>query len=92
MQILQWSTKQISMAKTGTSKGKWETTLPLPQPSKEAAKANSFSIFSTSLMNVGKTNNNGNISIFTKNGVMVHKREYVLIMCKEVPILIGVHD
>ena len=80
------------MANTGTNEGKWETALILPQFLKEAAKADSFDKFPTTLMSVGKTNDNGNVSIFTKDGVTVHKEEDVLITCKGSLILIGVRD
>ena len=43
-------------------------------------------------MSVGQVNDNGNISIFTSNGVTVHKEEDVLITCKGEPILVGVRD
>jgi hypothetical protein len=43
-------------------------------------------------MSVGKTANDGTISIFTKNGVTVHKETGILITCKGEPILIGVRD
>ncbi len=43
-------------------------------------------------MSVGKTANDGMISIFTKEGVTVHKEQDILITCKGKPILIGVHD
>ena len=66
--------------------------LPLPQLSKKAANADSFDEFPTSLVSVGKTNDNSNISIFTKGGVTVHKEKDVLITCKGAPILIGVRD
>ena len=42
MPILQWSTRRVDVTNAGTSEGKWETTLPLRQLSKEAAKADSF--------------------------------------------------
>jgi hypothetical protein len=41
-------------------------------------------------MSVGKTADDGTISIFTKDGVTVHKEEEVLITCKGMPILVGV--
>ncbi len=41
-------------------------------------------------MSVGKTTNDGTISIFTKDGVTIHKEMDVLITCKGEPILIGV--
>ena len=88
--ILRRSTKSVGVANAGTSRGKWETELPIPQLSKKPAKADYFSDFPTSLMSVGKTNDNGNVSIFTKDGVTVHKEEDVLITCKGTPILIGV--
>jgi hypothetical protein len=43
-------------------------------------------------MSIGKTADNGTISIFTKNGVAVHKEMDVLITCKGEPILIGVRN
>ena len=43
-------------------------------------------------MSVGKTADDGTISIFTKDGVLVHKEDDVLITCKGQPILIGVRD
>ena len=44
----------------------------------------------TSLVSVGKINDSGNVSIFTKDGVTVHKEEGMLTTCKGAPILIGV--
>ncbi len=41
---------------------------------------------------MGKTTNDGTISIFTKDGVTVHKETDVLITCKGEPILIGVRN
>ena len=43
-------------------------------------------------MSVGKTSDDGTISIFTKEGVTVHKEQDVLITCKGEPILIGIRD
>ena len=43
-------------------------------------------------MSVGKTSDNGTISIFTKDGIIVHKEEVVLITCKGAPILTGKRD
>ena len=80
----------MGVANAGTSRGNWETELPISELSKKAEKADSFSDFPTSLMSIGKTNDDGNVSIFTKDGVTVHKEEDVLIMCKGTPILIGV--
>ena len=43
-------------------------------------------------MSVGKTADDGNVSIFTRNGVTVYKEEYVIITCQRKPILIGNRD
>ena len=43
-------------------------------------------------MSVGKTADDGTISVFTKDGVNVFKEDDVLITCKGEPILIGVRD
>jgi hypothetical protein len=55
-------------------------------------QADTFQDFPTSLMSVGKTADDGTVSIFTKDGVIVFKEEEVLITCKGEPILIGVRD
>ncbi len=43
-------------------------------------------------MSVGKTSDDGTVSIFTKEGTNVFKEEDVLITCKGEPILIGIQD
>ena len=43
-------------------------------------------------MSVGKTSDDGTISIFTKDVVTVHKEQDVLITCKGEPILISIHN
>jgi hypothetical protein len=43
-------------------------------------------------MSVGKTTDDGTVSVFTKEGVNVYKEADVLITCKGEPILIGVRD
>ena len=92
MPILQRSTRRVDVTNAGTSEGKRDTALQLPTFSKETAKADSFGEFPTSVMSVGKINDDGNVSIFTKDGVTVHKEEDVLITCKGAPILVGVRD
>jgi hypothetical protein len=69
----------------------YATALPFPQLSTKAkaAEADTFNDFPTSLMSIGKTADDGNISIFTKEGVSVYKEEDVLITCKGEAILIG---
>ena len=44
------------------------------------------------MMSVGKTADDGIVSVFTKEGVNVFKEADMLITCKGKPILIGVRD
>jgi hypothetical protein len=90
--ILRPSTKRVGVANGGSSNGKHVTQLPFKQLSKHAAQADSFEDFPHSLMSVGKTADDGTISIFSKDGVTVHKEQDVLITCRGEPILIGVRD
>jgi len=90
--ILRKSAKKVGVANGGTSKGTFVTALPFPQLSTTAAEADTFDDFPTSLMSVGKTADDGNVSIFTKDGVSVYKEEDVLITCKGEAILIGKRD
>ena len=60
--------------------------------SNAAAEADTFDEFPTSLLSVGQTADDGDVSIFTKEGVSVYKEEDVLIMCKGAAILIGKRD
>jgi hypothetical protein len=78
------------VANGGVSQAKFVTQLPFKDLSAKAKQADTFQDFPSSLMSVGKTANDGSISIFTKNGVTVHKETNVLITCKGKPILIGV--
>jgi hypothetical protein len=55
-------------------------------------QVDTFQDFLSSLMSVGKTADDGTISIFTKDGVTIHKETDVLITCKGELILIGVRD
>ena len=80
------------VANGGTSKAKYVTQLPIRQLSAQAMQADTFQDFPTSLMSVGKTADDGTVSVFTKEGVNVFKEEDVLITCKGEPILIGVRD
>ena len=66
--------------------------LPFKQLSSMTVQADIFQDFPTSLMRVGKTSNNGHISIFTSDGVTVHKEQDVLITCKGKPIFVGILD
>ena len=92
MPILRASTKRVRVANGDICNAKYATTLPFPQLSDKARQADTFENFPTSLMSVGKTSDDGTISVFTKTGVSVHKEEDVLITCKGAPILIGKRD
>ena len=87
--ILKISDKKVGISNGGASNGKYVTSLPFPQLSSKAAEVDTFEEFPTMLMSVGKTSDNGNVSIFTKYGVTIHKEEDVLITCQKNPILIG---
>ena len=90
--ILRQSTKHVVSANGGESHGNNVTTLPIPQLDAKDTEADTFDDFPNSLMSVGKTSDAGTISIFTKEGITVHKEEDVLITCKGKPILIGARD
>ena len=90
--ILRPSSKQVAVANGQISNAAHESQLLFSGLSKRAAKADTFNDFPQSLMSVGKVSDDGTISIFTKDGVSVHREEDVLITCKGAPILIGVRD
>ena len=72
--------------------GIYVTTLPFPQLSNKEAEADIFEELPTSLMSVGKTADDGSVSILTKDVVTVYKEEDVLITCKRKPIIISKRD
>ena len=87
------SAKKLGVANGGACYSKYVTTLPFPQLSNRADEADTFKEFPTSLMSVGKKADDGNMSIFTKDGVTVYKEEDVLTTCQRNPILIGkIHE
>jgi hypothetical protein len=90
--ILQPSTRMVGVANGGTSQAQHVTQLPFHKLSARVRQADSFQDFQTSLMSMGKTSDDGTISVFTKTGVTVFKEEDVLITCKGEPILISVRD
>jgi hypothetical protein len=55
--------------------GQHVTSLPFPSLSSKARQADTFKEFPTSLMSVGKTADDGKISVFTKDGVTVHNEK-----------------
>ena len=44
------------------------------------------------LISVNKIADDGNVSIFTKDGVTIHKEEDLIITCQNKPILVGKRD
>jgi hypothetical protein len=51
--------------------------LPFQQISDQAASADTFNDFPSLLISAGKTSDNSTISIFTKDGITVHKEQDV---------------
>ncbi len=90
--IIQKSTRWVGVANGGVSQAKFVMHFPFKDLSAQATQADTFQNIPSSLMSVGKTANDGTISIFTKDGVTVHKEMDVLITCKGEPILIGVRN
>ena len=90
--ILQASKKQVGLKNVGTSRGKYVKSLTFPELYKKGAEADTFEEFLTLLVSVGKTSDEGNVSVFTNEDVKVYKEEDVLITCKGKPILIGRRD
>jgi hypothetical protein len=70
--ILRASTKKVGVANGGKSKATYVTQLPFHKLSAKANKADTFKDFTLSLMSMGKTADDGTISVFTKDGVTVH--------------------
>ena len=71
--ILRILDKKVGVANGGVYNGKYATSLPLPQLFSKAANADTFEEFTTSLMSVGKTADDGNVTILTKDGVTINK-------------------
>jgi hypothetical protein len=90
--ILQKTSKRVAVANGDTCNATFVTHLPFHMLSASARQAKTFTEFLHSLMSMGKTADNGMISIFTKEGVMVLKDQGILITCKGKPILIAVQD
>ena len=90
--IFRPSHKRVAVANGGTSKGKYVTRLPFPHLSTTIADSDTFEEFPSSLMSVVKTDDEGNVSIFTDEKVQVYKEEDVLITYRGKPIPIGKRD
>ena len=92
LKVIHKSTKRVLVADGHINHGEQEVELSFEGLSTKARTGDTFERFRESLMSVGKVNDNGNISIFTKNDVTVYKEKDVLIICKGKPILVGIHD
>jgi hypothetical protein len=90
--ILRPSSKQVAVANGQLSMAKHESRLSLTVFSPMPRKRTCSTISHKSLMSAGKVSDNGTISIFTRDGVTVHREEDVLVTCKGAPLLIGVRD
>ena len=75
-----------------TSCSKHITRLLIPVLSDVVSEADTFADFLNSLMRVGKTADTSNVSIFTKDGVTVHREAVLLITFKDKPIMVGKHN
>ena len=92
LSIIWESSKRVEVADGNVNEGKYKVKLPFQGLSPKANSGDTFEQFNDSLLSVGAINDDGNISIFTPDGVTVHKEEDVLITCKGKPILVGVRD
>ena len=90
--ILCVSANKADVSNGGACNGKQVTKLTFPQFSNKVEEADTFEEFPTSLMIVGKTAEEGNVYILTREGVTVYKEEDVLIICQKKTILIGKRD
>ena len=90
--ILRPSHKRVAVANGGTRRDKYVTHLPFPQLSTATSEADTFEEFPSSLMSVGKTSDDGNVSIFTDEKLQVYKEADVLITCRGKSILVGKRD
>ncbi len=90
--ILRPSKYTVGVANGGSSQAQHITQLPFHKLSTRARQADTFQDFPMSLMSVGKTSDDGTISVFIKTGITVFKEEDVHIICKDELILIVGHD
>jgi hypothetical protein len=60
--------------------------------SAQARTADTFQEFPTLLMSIGKVADDGNVSIFTKDGLTINDEQDALITCQGEPLFIGVRD
>jgi hypothetical protein len=70
---LQPSTQLVGVANGGISKEKYVAQLPFRKLSAQLIQADIFQDFPTSLMSMGKTMDDGTVSVFTEKGIKVFK-------------------
>ena len=86
------STKQVLVADGHVNNGAKEVELPFKGLSTKSRTGDTFEKIRESLMSMGKVNNDGNISSFTKDDVTVYKEEAILMTCKGQPIPLSAHS
>ena len=82
------SDNKVGVTNGGACNVKYFTKLPFPHLYNKAAESDTLEEFLTSLMSFGKISNDGNLSIFTKEGVTVYKEDNALLTHQRKPILI----
>ena len=87
--ILRTPDKKVGLANGGAYNGKCITSLTFPQLSSKGTEADTSEELPTSLISMGKKADDGNMSIFTKYGVTIHKEEDVILIFQEKPILVS---
>ena len=92
LKVKEKSTRRVIVANGHINRGEHTVDLPFDRLSPQAREGDTFTNFHESLMSVGKVNDDGNVSIFTKDDVTVYNEEDVLITCKGTPILVGTRD
>ena len=66
------SANKIGVGNDGACNGKYVTKFPFPQLSNRAKEADTFEELPTFIMSVGKTADDGNVSIFKKERVTIY--------------------
>jgi hypothetical protein len=79
MPILRESDRRVAVANTGASKFNHVTWLSFSQLPEKAAETDTFDEVLAYLMSVGKTRDDGNVSVFTNKDVKTCKEKDILI-------------
>jgi len=90
--ILHPFSKRVGITNGSSSQGRHITALPFTNLSTNATQADTFNDFPNSLISIGCLADDNTISIFTQDGVTIHKEHNVLITCHGDPVLVSVHN